>query len=201
MQTPEDPTRRDESGALSDPRGSLLLSLWRWVVLIAGTILCLRDPDEVAHSLATRESMGAERAAALWLRYLVAAWQNCDEPLIVRFDEPYEQPRELMRRLSAFAGLPPATEDILQKVTAFVDPSLRHYASAKEPPGPLMRLARAAHVLLATQPPEVVHPIFSALSNGWRLEAHLATETAARTALRAELLPSVLEILKASPRE
>jgi hypothetical protein len=179
-----------------DPRGSLLLPLWRRVVPIAGTILCVRDPDEVAHSLAARSATEPERAAALWLRYVVAAWQNGGAELIVRFDEAYEQPRELMRRLAAFTGLPKASDSVTAEVLHFVDPALHHYAGSQPSAGPLMRLARAAHTLLTSHPPEVVSPIFSALSSGWRLEAQFAGETAARIALRADLPPSVVEILK-----
>jgi hypothetical protein len=182
--------------AWKDPRGSILLPLWRQVLPIAGTILCVRDPDDVARSLAARNGMGAERAAALWLRYMVAAWQNGGADLIVRFDEAYEQPRELTRRLAAFAGLPRASELVTQEVTRFVDPALRHYAEPERSAEPLMRLARAAHALLTTQSREVVTPFFSALSNGWRMEAVFAAEDAARAALRAEATPSVIEILK-----
>jgi hypothetical protein len=182
--------------AWKDPRGSLLLPLWRRAVPIAGTIFCLRDPAEVAHSLAARNGMDPERAAALWLRYVVAAWQNDGADLIVRFDEAYEQPRELMRRLAAFTGLPKASDLVTEEACQFVDPTLRHHAGSQPVAGPIMRLARAAHALLTNQPREVVTPIFSALSSGWRLEAQFAEEAAARIALRADLPPSVVEILK-----
>jgi hypothetical protein len=182
--------------AWKDPRGSIFLPLWRKVVPIAGTILCVRDPDEVAHSLAARSGMDAERAAALWLRYMVAAWKNGGADLLVRFDEAYEQPRELTRRLAAFAGLPSASDLVTQEIARFVDPSLRHYAEPQRAAEPLMRLARAAHALLTTQPPEVVTPFFSALSNGWRMEGVFAAEAAARAALRGEVTASVVEILK-----
>lgn len=182
--------------AWKDPRGSVLLPLWRRVVPIAGTILCVRDPDEVAHSLATRDDMDPERAAALWLRYVVAAWQNGGADLIVRFDEAYEEPLELTKRLAFFAGLPQPSPDISREIAGFVEPSLRHYTGSRDPAGPVMQLARAAHSLVTSQHRQVVTPFFAALSNGWRTEAHLAEEATARIALRAELMPSVLEILK-----
>jgi hypothetical protein len=179
-----------------DPRGSLFLPLWRRVVPLAGTVLCVRDPDEVAGSLSAREGIDPERAAALWLRYTIAAWQDDPTHLLVTFDEAYERPRELVRRLGALIAAPPAEEAILAALHQFVDPVLRHYHARDAHPGPTMRLARAAHGLVTTQPRDVVAPFFSILTNGWRLEAWLDLELAGRRALLERFGPSLVELLK-----
>src|SRR5689334_6627784 len=44
-----------ETGVWKDPRGSFFMPLWRKAVPIAGTMLCLRWPDDVARSLSRRE--------------------------------------------------------------------------------------------------------------------------------------------------
>jgi hypothetical protein len=179
-----------------DPRGSFFIPLWRRVVPIAGTVLCVRDPDEVARSLAAREGMDAERAAALFLRYLVAAWQSDGGHLLVRFDDAFEQPRELSARLASFTGLPSPSPEILASIAEFVDSELRHHAAASAGRGPILRLARAAHAVVTTERREVVAPFLGLLADRFRLEAHLDAEAAARRALSAELGPSFLEILK-----
>lgn len=179
-----------------DPRGSLFLPLWRRVVPLAGTVLCVRDPDDVAGSLAARDGMEPERAAALWLRYTIAAWQDAPGHLLLSFNEAYERPRELVRCVGAFIGAPSVDEQVLSHVRAFVNPALRHYHPKIARPGPAMRLARAAHVLVTTQPSEVVAPFFSALTSGWRVEAWLDFELAGRRALFERLGPSIVELLK-----
>src|SRR5262245_16511430 len=74
-----------------DPRGSMFLPLWRRVAPIERSVVCVRRPDEVAGSLAAREGLDPERVAALWLRYVVAAWLDKARHTVVSFDESYEQ--------------------------------------------------------------------------------------------------------------
>ncbi len=179
-----------------DPRGSLFLPLWRRVMPLAGTVLCVRDPDEVAGSLAAREGIDPERAAALWLRYTIAAWQADPAHLLVPFDEAYERPRELLNRLGALIGTSAASEAILPELRQFIDPAMRHYHPSAADPGPIMQLARAAHSLVMTQPHEVVTPFFRVLANSWGLEAWLNFEGAGRQAVLARHGPSVVELLR-----
>ena len=69
--------------------------------------MLLRDPAEVAaSSLGAREGVSTEHAAALWLRYVVAAWRDDAAPLLVSFEDAVARPGELAMRLARFVGLP-----------------------------------------------------------------------------------------------
>jgi hypothetical protein len=187
-----------ETAVWKDPRGSLLLPLWRRVVPITGTVLCVRHPDGVAGSLGKRDGFDAERAAALWLRYVVSAYRQDAAHLLVTFDEIYERPEELATRLAAFIGAPPPSETVLREMRAFVDPNLRHRETLPAEVGPILRLARAAYALLTTKDRHVVAPFFGVLSDSWQLEARLDHEARAVLAVRERLGPSVVRLLEPS---
>jgi hypothetical protein len=181
-----------------DPRGSLFLPLWRRVVPIERIVLCIRRPDEVAGSLAAREDIGSEHAAALWLRYIVAAWLDETEHILVTFDESHERPRELARHLADFVGGPPPSDGALAEIRRFVDPELRHYHPSPKEPGPVMELAQATYALIEAEPPDVVRPFLRALSNSWRAEARKDDGAAAFRSVFDELGPSVVDLSKGS---
>jgi hypothetical protein len=177
-----------------DPRGSMFLSLWRRVVPIEGIVVCVRRPEEVAGSLALREGLTSERVAALWLRYVVAAWLDPAPRMLVTFDESHDRPRELARRLAEFTGTPPANESTLAELRRFVDPALRHYHPNAGEIGPMMQLARAAYALLTTEADEITTPFFRALSNFWRADARSAEPSTDFRTLFEEFGPSVVAL-------
>lgn len=178
-----------------DPRGSLFLPLWRRVVPIAGTVLCVRSPDEVARSLSAREGFDPERAAALWLRYVVSAYRDAGGALVVRFEEPYADPDGTLARLADFSGLPAPGAVVLEDFRNYVNAELRHFTEPAHRPGRLMRLARAAHALLLEGRREVVSPFFEALTDAWRLDAQVGASAHLLSELKARLGPSVVERL------
>jgi hypothetical protein len=170
---------RSEVAAWKDPRGSLFLPLWRRVVPVSGTVLCLRDPLEVAASLAKREGLEPEHAASLWLRYVVSAFCDDAASLVVSMDEAVARPAETALRLARFAGLPEPDLAVRGATEKFVDATLRHHVAspraAGSAPGACMRLARAVHALIEHESREVVAPILRNLSDGFRLEARSGT--------------------------
>lgn len=183
-----------------DPRGSMFLPLWRRVVPIEKIVVCTRRPEEVASSLAAREGLDAEHVAVLWLRYLTAAWLDEAPRIVVSFDEIYERPRELARRLSDLIGAPPPREQTLAEIRRFVDPALRHYHPLQGEAGPAMLLARAAHAVLLSNVRDVVDPFFRLLSNCWRVEGLVADKGDRPpdwSAVFGELEPSAVELSEA----
>jgi len=172
----------------------MFLPLWRRIVPIEGIVVCVRRPEEVAGSLAVREGLTPERAAAIWLRYVVAAWLDPAPRMHVTYDDSHDRPRELARRLSAFAGTPPPNAGTLEEIRRFVDPALRHYYSATGEFGTVMQLARAAYALLTTQGDEVTTPFFRALSNFWRVEARSGESSADVRRLFEEFGPSLVAL-------
>lgn len=181
-----------------DPRGSFFLPLWRRAVPIAGTILCVRWPDDVARSLARREGLDSEFVAAMWLRYVVAAYHDNAGAPIIRFDDPYEDAEGVLKLLAGFIGARSPSEALLEEFRAFVQPGLRHHSQSQgEPtPGRLLQLARAMYALITREPREVVLPFVEQTSDGWRMERYSDDQAGEVRAYRDLLGPSVVDVLR-----
>lgn len=185
-----------ELAAWKDPRGSFFLPLWRRAVPIAGSIVCVREPDDVARSLARREGLDDERVAAIWLRYVVSAYRDAAGAPIIGFAEPYESSAEVLRRLAAFLGVRPPNKALLKRFQAFVQPELRHHSSPGPSPGRVLQLARAVHALVTREPRDVVLPFVETLSDRWRLERFADDQAGELRAYRDLLGPSVVDLLR-----
>ena len=98
--------------ALKDPRMSLFLPLWQMAAerldARLSLICCLRHPDEVAASLARRDSIGPEMSVMLWTSYQVAVLEGAgDLPLLILpFAAWREAPRQTSDRVARFLDLP-----------------------------------------------------------------------------------------------
>lgn len=179
-----------------DPRGSFFLPLWRRSVPLAGTLHCVRWPDQVARSLARREGLDPEFVAAIWIRYVVTAYRDAAGAPILRFEEPYEDPDAVLRKLAAFLGVDPPSASLLGEFRAFVKPGLRHETPDHPSPGRVLGLARAIYTLITTQPREVVSPLIEVLSDRFRLERYIDDQGDEMRAYRDLLGPSVFDILR-----
>jgi len=133
--------------AWKDPRLSLLLPFWRTVAPIDTTVVVVRDPVEVAASLAVRGySVGAAQAASLWLRYVFAAAAADPGHLLVRHDELFDDLPGTLARIAAHLGLPAPDAAAEAAVRDHLDAGLRHHGAADGSPArsnPLLDLARA----------------------------------------------------------
>jgi len=132
-----------------DPRTSLVLPFWRTVVSVDRTVLVLRDPREVARSVAVRNRFGPERAAYLWLRYTVAAWRADSTRVVVSYDDLLRDPWATTRYLAGALELPTPDDAVEAGVGEAVRAELRHGDGVRSA-GPVMRLAVAHHDLLAS---------------------------------------------------
>jgi hypothetical protein len=130
-----------------DPRASLLLPFWRTVVDVTTTVVVVRDPVEVVHSLHVRNDMTTAQAALLWIRYLLAA--TTDDPghlLVVHetfFDDRLPSTLQAMAR---HLGLPDPTPAVVEQAAQHVDPQLRHHRTPPRPgrsDPPLVHIAEA----------------------------------------------------------
>jgi hypothetical protein len=110
-----------------DPRTTILLPFWKMLVENVRFVVCLRNPLEVARSLARRDRMPARRAAALWEAYTLAAVRDtADAPRIfVCYEDVLAQPRDEIRRIAAFCGFEPDEASVSDGLE-LVDPKLRH---------------------------------------------------------------------------
>jgi len=115
---------------LKDPRVSLLLPLWRKVLLDrGGVVLIVRDPSEVAWSLALRDSIPPLTGLALWSAYNRAALAELSGmPVhVLRYTDLVERPGEvvtsIVESLRAWGEIP--LEANLDAAIARVKPALR----------------------------------------------------------------------------
>src|SRR5205807_1119479 len=130
-----------------DPRLSVLLPFWRTVTPVATTVVVVRDPVEVASSLAVRGySVGAAQAASLWLRYLYAATAADPGHLLVRHADIFDDLPGTIGRLAAHVGLPAPDAASEAAVREHLDRGLRHHDATSASPdldNPLLDLAQA----------------------------------------------------------
>jgi hypothetical protein len=157
--------------AWKDPRLSLLLPFWRTVTPIATTVVVVRDPVEVAASLAERGySVGPAQAASLWLRYVYAATAADCGHLLVRHADLFEDLPGTIARLAAHLGLPAPDAAAEAAVRDHLDTGLRHHDVERASPeleNPLLDLAQAVwnggDVDLDALPPAIA----DLLGRGW----------------------------------
>lgn len=112
-----------------DPRVSLLLPFWRTVTPVVATVVLVRDPREVAASLATRNDLGAPEAAVLWLRYLLAATSNDPAHLLVLHRDFLDDLDRTLDRVVRHLGLPEPGSAARDAIRAHIDPGLDHHRS------------------------------------------------------------------------
>ncbi|MGC8509691.1 MAG: sulfotransferase family protein [Acidimicrobiales bacterium] len=89
---------------MKDPRVSLLLPLWRHVLLDrCAAVVIVRDPAEVAWSLALRDAMSPLSAMALWSAYNRALLEGLEGlPVhVVRYAELVERPAAVVGEVVA----------------------------------------------------------------------------------------------------
>jgi hypothetical protein len=109
-----------------DPRTTILLPFWQKVIPNIRYVICIRNPLEVAFSLARRDGQSIPAATHLWRQYTCQAMQNTEgHPRILTFYEDYfRRPIEEVNRLSEFCGLPNDCE--VSKIQENIARELRH---------------------------------------------------------------------------
>ena len=115
---------------LKDPRVSLVLPLWRKALLDRGcAVVIVRDPSEVAWSLALRDSIPSLTGFALWSAYNRAALDGLSGmPVhVCSYGDLVERPREvvgeIVASLQSWGEVPPGAD--LERAVARVKPDLR----------------------------------------------------------------------------
>jgi hypothetical protein len=143
-----------------DPRACRLLPLlqevWRSIDWVPRYVFALRSPHAVVRSLALRDGMPAQRAALLYLAYLLEAELHTRG--LPRAFAPYDALLTDWRRVIRHIGqglaldmteLEPAMALQGHAIDSFVSSDLNHFNEATEQPSGLaMNLALEAHALL-----------------------------------------------------
>jgi hypothetical protein len=129
--------RREERApivAWKDPRLSLLLPFWATVTPISHSIVVIRDPREVAASLADRNGMEPSQTALLWLRYLFASRAAGHAQLVVRHRDLFDDLPAVLAAISVFLDLPTPDSATEVAVREHLQPSLYHHVALAERP-------------------------------------------------------------------
>ncbi len=120
-----------------DPRMCVLSSFWRQVFasirLTPRLLLVLRDPVEVARSLARRDGISNERAGWLWLTHLMGSLdyvQADTRSRMVDFQQVLDTPAQILGDLAHWLELPHDEAAIRQYASDFIGPPLSHRADA-----------------------------------------------------------------------
>jgi hypothetical protein len=117
-----------------DPRNCLTLPFWQQLLPQMRYVLCLRNPVDVAHSLAHRNSFSPEKTSSLWLAYVTSALQHSDgrARLIVFYEDLINDWKRELHRLAAFLGMPERAEqvEVSDKVRDFTEKGLQHYRTS-----------------------------------------------------------------------
>ncbi|MEX0671325.1 MAG: glycosyltransferase [Pirellulales bacterium] len=212
---------------LKDPRICRLIPFWKTVLDAAGfetrAVLALRDPLEVARSLAARAADPAFSPAAipdpargllLWLRYVLDAEQHSRELArhVIDYADLIRDWRTALQPLSGIASLsrlPPDTT--AAAIDAFLDPTLRRqgrdgagHGGGTAPPG-LARL-RSLHEAIKGRPAQAAAACDAARADLERLSLlHPSARTdrdsqVAGDARAAAILAGMETAFPASPR-
>ena len=96
-----------------DPRTTLTLPFWKRVVGPLRLVLVIRNPVDVAHSLATRHGWSIGEGVNLWKQYMDTAFRHsAGIPMFVTFyDDYFQDPLGEIQRLLKFCGLRIETDE------------------------------------------------------------------------------------------
>jgi hypothetical protein len=89
-----------------DPRNSLTLPFWQRLLPGLRSVICLRNPVDVAASLERRDGIPLDQAVALWQAYVARALVNTSggSRLLVPYESYFEDPQGVAARLARFVG-------------------------------------------------------------------------------------------------
>jgi len=121
--------------AMKDPRLSLLFPLWREILddldIAYDFILPVRNPLEVAMSLAKRNKFSLGKGVLLWMNYNLEAEKHSREcsRIILSYDKLLEFPIEVLEYIAKKMEInyPAAMETAIIAAGNFIDPELKHH--------------------------------------------------------------------------
>ena len=125
----------DQISALKDPRLSRLLPLWMPLLTAEDVAphfaLVVRNPLEIANSLAERNGFSVEKSLVLWMQYMVDAERNTRKHPrgFLSYDSLLRDPQQCVGKVFASIDfeLPSLTEESKNKLSDFLDQKMRHH--------------------------------------------------------------------------
>ena len=139
-----------------DPRTMLTLELWQQVIPDMKYVLIVRDPVEVAMSLARRTQFSVlfDNAITLWRRYHEIALQSVDldQCLVVHYNSMQGKPGVEIKRIATFLGIE-LNDQLLNAARSVIKPSLHRnvFPQALADSLPIEREAQRIYGLLCSR--------------------------------------------------
>jgi hypothetical protein len=112
--------------SIKDPRMAMTLPFWQTLAPNNATLLCLRSPASVAHSLDRREHMAKRWALGLWTMHTALAvhYARAARCLFLVYEDLLADPGPQAERVAAFVGVD--TARARTAAAAVVSPDLSH---------------------------------------------------------------------------
>jgi hypothetical protein len=124
---------RSELWGWKDPRACLTLPFWQLLIPMR-YVICLRNPVDVARSLARRDGFPVEKSGRLWVDHVDASLRHTagEDRLIMFYEDVMADWPRALARLSGFIGEPEAAgfEHLRTAVWGVVREDLRHHRSS-----------------------------------------------------------------------
>jgi hypothetical protein len=125
---------RSDVWGWKDPRACLTLPFWKLLIPNMRYVVCLRNPLDVARSLARRDGFPAEKSGRLWVEHVEASLRHTmgEERLILSYEDVMEAWPNALSELSRFIGEPEAAgfDHLRTAVWDVVREDLRHHGSS-----------------------------------------------------------------------
>lgn len=200
---------------LKDPRLCRLLPMWTNLLAQRGTLPCLlmalRNPMEVADSLARRDGFSKKKSALLWLRYILEAEKNSRglRRFFLTFDQLFGDWQQTFEDAAEALCIswPTTTATAAHAVNEFIERSHRHHWASRDESvnDDHMSLAIDLYRSLADCPLANSHKLWTMFDEATKAVALAEEEEIAsllehqRTALRA--LPPMWESVRKTNRQ
>jgi hypothetical protein len=140
---------------LKDPRVCVTFPFWRSAIPASmGCVLVVRDPEDVARSLESRDKIQILLGLAMWDRYLRSVVQAMDglPTLVLNYDAMLGDPRGASDAVSGFLealGVRAVGSVAPDDAADRIDPSLRHQRTEASPYRDLASTQRAMYATLS----------------------------------------------------
>lgn len=142
---------RSSCWIVKEPRICRLMPLWRRALARldrpAAALLAVREPAEVAASLAKRNGLPRAEAECAWLEHVVMSerYSRGHPRAILSFDMLMRDWRSVVERTASLLPAGVIDADLgADEVSRFLTPSLRHHRSAESPRDPTVASVRDA---------------------------------------------------------
>jgi hypothetical protein len=141
--------------AWKDPRVAITLPFWRDLIGEMDYVLCVRNPADVAASLAQRdtEELDFDDSVALWLQYMRAALENTQghPRLVLHYEDYFTDTDRQIRRLTDFVYGPGTqlSDETRERIESFIEPGLWHNRDSIEGPDDVRTIPSEAADLYA----------------------------------------------------